>query len=81
MPPTFPLHPLKTTYACAQLRSLSLHGILGITPRALDALVTGPGDVLEEFDVNGCSGIPADMRARDALRARMPRLRVTTIHT
>ena len=67
---------------CAGLRWLSLHGIRGISGGALDALERGPGGPqLVALDVNGCAGIPAERRSKESLRALLPLLEQTVIHT
>jgi hypothetical protein len=69
--------------ACPALEWLSLHGLTGYGPRALESLVASgaAAATLHTLDVRGCTGVPAAERTPAALRARMPHLRVFKVHS
>ncbi len=66
---------------CCSLEWLSLHGNTNVGPSVLDALAGAASHSLHTLDVRGCTAMPAEQRAPDALRRRMPRLRVFKVHS
>ena len=61
------------------LEVLSLHGILGITDKVIDALAASCSHSLHSLDVNGCTGI--EYRSEEQLTVKLPNLRTFILHT
>ena len=70
---------VRLAAGCPNLELLSLHGLLGVTDRTVEALAANCRATLHTLDVNGCTGI--QRRAKEELRAQLPRLRTFLVHT
>jgi hypothetical protein len=63
---------------CPGLQLLSLHGLRGVTDRAVDALAAHCASSLTALDLSGCLGVAR--RGRAELRAALPRLTCFVVH-
>lgn len=63
---------------CPGLELLSLHGLRGVTDRAVEALAAHCARSLHTLDLSGCLGV--ERRGRQELRAVLPRLRCFVVH-
>eukprot|EP00997_Jenningsia_sp_PLL12_P002994 NODE_1537_length_1133_cov_86.693727_g1250_i0.p4 GENE.NODE_1537_length_1133_cov_86.693727_g1250_i0~~NODE_1537_length_1133_cov_86.693727_g1250_i0.p4 ORF type:complete len:98 (+),score=23.44 NODE_1537_length_1133_cov_86.693727_g1250_i0:789-1082(+) len=64
---------------CTQLQLLSLHGILGVTGRCVEALQQYNRGPITDIDLVGCTNVP--LRSRSELQRLFPSLRRFLIHT
>jgi F-box/leucine-rich repeat protein 2/20 len=61
------------------LELLSLHGILGITDKAVDALSRSCAATLTALDINGCTSV-LRYTTHESLREKLPALTCFVIH-
>lgn len=67
---------------CQQLKSLSLHGLRGVTNSTIDALAQHCRRTLHTLDVHGCTGIKTNGEAMPAyLKGRLPYVTEFVVHT
>lgn len=67
---------------CQGLKSLSLHGLRGITNRTVETLAEHCHQSLDTLDVHGCIGIKTkDVNVQEYLQRRLPNVKQFVIHT